>query len=290
MGFYSPHNLIQAAKKDGVEVLPPCVNHSDFDSKLEKHHGKLALRLGFHMVNQLSKTGAEGLVFQREKSGPWHSFDRFTKDTALFRDDLTALAAADCFSDFNLDRSNALWMSEAIPHKPMIDAHEKKLDWMEEGRMERVMKDFKAFNTSLHDHPVKIIREESWCYPLKLRDLTLSVGLTKITENKNVNVFGMVRVKQSPPTAKGMVFITMEDETGFINLALHPYKYAAFVEVVEKESFLCVNGELQMAGEYRSILVNFFYPVREQLAEVSRLQARRVPAIDSKLLEPRQYY
>tara|TARA_Y100000590_G_scaffold470758_1_gene669557 strand:+ start:30462 stop:33683 length:3222 start_codon:yes stop_codon:yes gene_type:complete len=290
MGFYSPHNLIQAAKKDGVEVLPPCVNHSDFDSKLEKYHGKLAIRLGFHMVNKLSKNGAEGLVFQREKSGPWHSFDRFSRDTALFRDDITALAAADCFRDFNLDRSNALWMSEAIPHKPMIDGEERKIDWMQEGRMERVMKDFKAFNTSLHDHPVKIIREESWCYPLKLKDLTLSAGLTQITENKNVNVFGMVRVKQSPPTAKGMVFITMEDETGFINLALHPYKYAAFVETVEKESFLCVNGELQMAGDYRSILVNFFYPVREQLAEVSRLQAQRVPTVESNLLESREYY
>lgn len=294
MGFYSPHNLIQAAKKDGVEVLPPCVNHSDYDSKLEKHHGKLAIRLGFHMVNKLSKTGAEGLVLSREKAGEWNSFDSFTKDTALFRDDITALAAADCFRGFNLDRSNALWMSEAIPHKPMIDATEREISWGEEGRMERVMKDFTAFNTSLHDHPVKIIREEGWCYPLKLKDLCLASDLEKITENRNVNVFGMVRVKQSPPTAKGMVFITMEDETGFVNLALHPYKYAAFVDYVEKESFLCVNGELQMAGDYRSILVNFFYPVREQLAEVSKLQVHRVPTghdqLDKNALGLRQYH
>ena len=68
-------------------------------------------------------------------------------------------------------------MSEAVPFKPMVDATEKEVEWGGEGRMERVMKDFSAFNTSLYDHPAKIIREEGWCYPLKLKDLTLSAGL-----------------------------------------------------------------------------------------------------------------
>lgn len=294
MGFYSPHNLVQAAKKDGVEVLPPCINHSDYDTKLELHHGKQAIRLGFHMVNKLSKPAGEAIPLVREKRGSWNSFNPFLKDTALFRDDITALAAADCFRDFNLDRSNALWMAEAVPFKPMIDATEREVDWGEEGRMERVMKDFSAFNTSLKDHPAKIIREEGWCYPLKLKDLNLAAQLEGITEERNVNVFGMVRVKQSPPTAKGMVFITMEDETGFINLALYPNTYAAFYEMVEKESFLCVNGELQMAGDYRSILVNFIYPVREQLASVSQLQVRQTLSardiVEGSLIRPRQYY
>jgi error-prone DNA polymerase len=290
MGFYSPHNLIQAAKHEGVEVLPPCVNHSDYDSKLEKQFGKNAIRMGLRLVNKISTSGAKALVLLRKKKGRWNSFDRFIKDTALYRDDLTALAAADAYKDFNLDRSNALWMSEAVPFKPMIDNIEKNIDWAIEGRMEKVTKDFASINTSLTDHPVKILREENWCYPLKLKDLTLSTGLQSIRENKNVNVFGMVRVKQSPPTAKGMVFITMEDETGFINLALHPYKYAAFFEIVEKEVFLCVNGELQMAGDYRSILVNFFYPLKEKLASVSPLQSKKSSTNEQAFVGSRQHY
>ena len=111
----------------------------------------------------------------------------------------------------------------------------------------------------------------------------------KQLKNQIVHVFGMVMVKQSPPTAKGMVFVTLEDETGFINLVFHPHKYACFFEMIEHHPFLCACGELQVAGDYRSILVHFLYPTRTHTAPVIKMN-KKGEKRKSELPEPRHYY
>jgi error-prone DNA polymerase len=300
MGFYSPHNLIQAAKRDGVRILAPTVNDSDYFSTLEKVGEDYAIRMGFHLVNQLSKGAAEAIVLKRQEHGRFQLMEDFVALTNLYRDDLTALAHANAFSCFRLSRSKALWYSESIPQKPMIDLQEDDFAWLREGRMESTLKDFSAINTCLNDHPARIFRQEHWCYPLELKKLTNASELSQKPADEPVNVFGLIRVKQSPPTAKGMVFISLEDETGFSNLVFHPYKYTAFAQVIEKEHFLCVQGTLQKAGDYTSILVDFLYPKRQFVAPISSIKQGKTeekkllslspPLGEEGLPSPRQYY
>ncbi|MBT5095194.1 MAG: hypothetical protein HOM21_13155, partial [Halobacteriovoraceae bacterium] len=291
MGFYSPHNLLRAAKNDGVTVLPPSVMDSQWDSTLEKNEREAthSIRMGFRLINNLSKRGVE--LLQGRRNDNWKSFEDFIKDCKLFRDDLTALAAADAFHCFGLSRSNALWKAEAVPFKPLVDREEELLDWQEEGRLERVEKDFMAFNTSMADHPVRIIRQEAWSYSIDPRKVLTAKRLESMGRNITVDVFGMVRVRQAPPSANGMVFITLEDETGFLNLVVTPSTYAAFHPLLEDKTFLCINGKLQKASNYHSLLVNYVHSPVQKVAEVLSLDAGK-RAIKTTEIAPssRNYY
>ncbi len=261
MGFYSPHALLQAANRDGVKILPVSVNYSNWDNKLEEisqsnRPNVYGIRLGFRLVRSLSKDAAEEIMRVRQRIESWTDFDHFLNTVKLHRDDFTALASANAFQEFDLSRSEAVWQAEAVPFKPLIDVDEKEIEWQPESKMEMVQRDFRSFTTSLGDHPVTIIKNEDWRYQIPVDRLVSSVNLLSKRRNQRLFVFGMTLVRQAPPSAKGMVFITMEDETGFINLVFSPDIYATFYELVDRQSFLCVEGTLQKANDYHSILVN----------------------------------
>ncbi len=264
MGFYSPHALLQSAKRDGVEVLPISVNHSYWDHTLEKIEeasaqkpARYAIRMGFRLIMNVSKKAMEKLTKEREERGVWSDFESFAKNTSLFRDEYTALAASNAFACLGLDRFEALWRAEAVPFKELLDVEERKLKWRELNSLETAQLDFQSTGVSVEIHPVEQLRERFWCYGLKKEALTLSRDLTDASAKKPVSVFGLVLVRQAPPSAKGMVFYTLEDETGFLNLALSPQVYHKFSETLDRSGFLCVTGQLQKAGvNYCSILVS----------------------------------
>ena len=99
MGFYSPHALLQAARREGIEILPISLNHSQWDHMLEKTtpRKQYAIRLGFRLINALSAKAAETIIRQRNQHGPWNNFEQFAIDCELARDEMTALAASDLF-------------------------------------------------------------------------------------------------------------------------------------------------------------------------------------------------
>lgn len=270
MGFYSPHAILQAARRNGVIVLPFSVNHSKWDHDLEQD-GK-AIRLGFRLIKGLSKTGIQHLETERLQNGPFKSFDNFLRRSSLYRDDFTALAAADTFAEFGLSRAQALWQAEAVPLRPLIDEEEKKITWPTEDPLERLKRDYAAFGTSLGAHPALIIKKESWCYSFDVSRLTTSKEMLTRNHQKDILVFGLVLTKQAPESANGMVFFTLEDESGFINLAFTPRVYTAYYSLIEKGPFLCARGKLQKADGRHSILVNrVFAPVyKKQCQEYSR--------------------
>jgi error-prone DNA polymerase len=125
--------------------------------------------------------------------------------------------------------------------------------------MERLHLDFAHSQSSLGDHPSQVIRKEYWPYPLTDNQVQHSAALAKLQANCSVNVFGMILIRQAPPSANGMVFVTLEDEFGFINLVFTPPVYARFSGLIERQSFLCINGKLQKNQEAHSILVRLVY-------------------------------
>ncbi len=273
MGFYQPHTLIQTARTAGIPILPICVNHSHWDTTLEKvdeQRGRpvCALRLGLRLVRCLSESGAKRLLLARTKQGSWRSLEALMRSCGLGRADLTALAAADAFSVFGLPRRSALWLAEAAPYCDLLDEHEDRVRFEAEERLEAIQADFRATTTSLRDHPAKVVREDLWHYVVPVEKVILASDLGRCRRNQSVVVFGMVIVKQSPPTANGMLFASVEDETGIHNLVIPPNIYTTYREIIESQGFLCVSGVLQREQDAFSVMARHFYKPDEKRAEV----------------------
>jgi error-prone DNA polymerase len=267
MGFYTPNTVVQAAKRAGITILPISINHSTWDSSLEllpHNHGPkiYGIRLGLRLVYSLSRSGAEQLLTTRDRiGGQWSSFASFLQTSTANRTDLTALAAASAFACFSVQRRAAIWAVAAAPFSPTLEDIEDRVVFREETPMERLQLDFAHSQSSLGEHPASVILKEYWPYQISTKQINHSASLEKIPANAQVNVFGMIIIRQSPPSAKGMVFVTLEDEHGFINLVFTPQVYRAFCNILERQSFLCVNGKLQKNQSAHSVLVrNVFEP------------------------------
>lgn len=280
MGFYAPYALVQAAQRDGVPVLPVCVNHSHWDATLERVSSPdqepcYAIRLGFRLIAGLSRRAAHEIERKRGTlSDGFQSFEHFVQSVSLYRPDLTSLAAANAFRVFGLERKAALWCAEAAPFCPVLEDVEDPVVFRPESNMESIQQDLSATTTTLGSHPSAVIRQELWCYDVPLKEISFGRDLSNMSPGIFVHVFGMVLVRQSPPSAKGMVFLTLEDETGFINLALTPQMYTRYSKIVENQAFLCVRGKLQKEQQAHSILVAQFYEPRLRRADVIPLVSR----------------
>ncbi|MCB1044761.1 MAG: error-prone DNA polymerase [Acidobacteria bacterium] len=278
MGFYQPHTLIQTARTGGIPILPICVHHSDWDTTLEQvdvARGRpvYALRLGLRLVRCLSKTGAQRLLAQRAKHGNWRQLEMLLRTCPLGRTDLTALAAADAFAVFGIPRRAALWLAEAAPYSTLLDVHDegRAVRFAAEERLESIQADFNATTTSLRDHPAKVVREDLWHYAVPVSQIVLAADTGRCKKNQSVVVFGMVIVKQSPPTANGMLFASIEDETGIHNLVITPAIYRIYRQVIEQHGFLCAAGVLQREQDAFSVMVRHFYQPDAMQAEVVTL-------------------
>jgi error-prone DNA polymerase len=270
MGFYSTHSLLQAAQHDGVTVLPLDINKSTWDLKLENLQGRQAIRLGYRMVHGLSRKTIEQLEECFQRDGPWQSWDDFLKSTSqkLYKHDLTILAAAGAFICFGMPRRSAIWMAAAAPFSSWLEDIEDVAVFKEETPEERIQSDFHSFSTSTYDHPARYLREEGWCYPVDRKHLKLANQLNSLIPNQKIHVFGMIVIKQRPPSAKGMMFYTLEDETGFINLAFTPQCIDSHAAILQGQSFLCIYGKLQKQGAGHSILVDKVYLPNVRKADV----------------------
>lgn len=277
MGFYSVHAIIQQARRDGIEVLPISINHSQVDCTLEKRSiscdaDSLSIRLGFRLVHGLSQVGAKSIVDQRERSGRWENLSDFLKDHPLNKGDLTSIAASNALSELGSSRLSAIWLAEAAPYASLVE-DDQYYKFSQKSELENIQADFKSFGTSLGAHPVSITKRDSWHYNTPVRNIKTSRELKHLTPNQLISVFGMALVRQAPSSAKGMVFLTLEDESGFINLALTPFIYDRYRHIIDSHGFLCVQGKLQSIEHSHSILVKKVFEPMMKLANVVDLNA-----------------
>ena len=294
MGFYSPHALLQAARRQGIRLLPISIRVSDWDFKLERdgESESFAIRLGFRLIRGLAESSAQRIVAARAAGADWQSLEDFARDCRLPRDELSRLSAANAFAELENSRSSALWKAEAAPLKPMLDDLDDAIDWGRESALETIRKDFQAFRTSLGRHPVEVIRAEEWPYRVSAKRFVRADLLATLEAERDVFVFGMVLIKQSPGSAKGMVFVTLEDETGFINLALTPQVYTRYYRLVDQMPLLAAVGTLQRVGESHSILVKrvFDYAQGARLHRLPGRDRKALPEAAIELVKPRAFH
>ncbi|MCP4754125.1 MAG: DNA polymerase III subunit alpha [Proteobacteria bacterium] len=293
MGFYQPDTLVKTAGLDGVSVLPVCVNRSEWEATLEPTNSaegcpEYAIRLGLNRVVSLSETGAKALVEKRRRVGGWDGLEDFVRDNVLSRTDLTALAAANALLSMGIDRKAAIWLAEAAPFKshlqddggqiafaPEEEEVEETVSFEAETEMEALEADYASTRTSLGRHFTQLIREQAWVYPVPLEQIVTSDRIPETPSNRTIAVFGMILVRQSPGTAKKMLFITLEDEHGTVQIVIRPHVYARYSRIIETQTFLCVLGKLQKNGGATSVLATqIFHPVVKK-ADVIPMERRK---------------
>lgn len=239
MGFYSSHTLIADGLRHGVQVVGIDVNESKWDNRLVKYG---VMRLGFREIKGLRKELAQRV----EEAQPFTSFDDFVRRTRPFiKRDLFLIAGADGFASLGLSRRDALWAVQALPAHEGLDLglREDPVALPKESEWEKVSGDFSAFGVSLYQHPMALLREElSRKGIFNSRDLPRGKG-------KQITVGGLVICRQMPGTASGVLFVSLEDEFGFINLVVWNRVFQQFREVLLTESLLEARGRLEKAED-----------------------------------------
>ena len=266
MGFYAPAQIVRDTREHGVAVRPVCVNASQWDCTLEPDGRFMAVRLGMRMAKGLAQADAATIIARRGSGYPtvaevWQRAG--VKLAALER-----LVEADAFTALGADRRQALWavrgLGEAPPPLLATATHtEPQVSFpaMSQGR--QVVEDYQTTGLTLRDHPVSFLRAE-----LAARGMIACQDLATMRENKRVTVPGIVLVRQKPGSAKGVMFITIEDETGIANLVLWPSLFEKQRRLVLSASMIACRGRVQRDGEVVHVVVEHLTDLSRELRSV----------------------
>jgi len=274
MGFYQPAQIVIDAKKHGVEVREADVNHSDWDNLLEEKSGDWhAMRLGFRQIKGLAEDEIQALI--QARSTPYKNIHELC-EAGVSQSTLEKLADADAFRSMGMDRRQALWEVSALQDRPIAlfqgqDSESKSEPQIELPLMtagEHVVQDYTSTSLSLKAHPVSFVREQ-----LRLLRVVSTGELSEIKDGTPLKVAGLVLVRQRPGTAKGVCFITIEDETGFSNLVVFQKVFDKYRKEILQSKLLMVEGELQREGEVIHVVVKRCFDLSKLLRGLSRTAA-----------------
>jgi error-prone DNA polymerase len=259
MGFYAPAQLVRDARAHGVEVLDVDVNASAWDCTLEasvqSHKGR-ALRLGFRKIKGFPEVAAAQIVAAR--AGGYHSIADLRHRADLSKAVLERLARADALRSMGLTRRAAAWDIRALGDGalPLFAAlgdggeegiHAKTQEpgvFLPAMRLgEQVVEDYATLRMSLRCHPVQLLRPE-----LAARGIVPAKELARLKPERRFSVAGLVLARQRPGTAKGVIFMTLEDETGVANLIVWANVFERFRRAVMASRLLICRGRLQREG------------------------------------------
>jgi error-prone DNA polymerase len=253
MGFYAPAQIVRDAQEHGVEVRPVDVNYSDWDNTLEpagSEEGRFAVRLGFRQVDGLSQADMERLMAHR--GAGYETPEALMRRGRLPRSVAERLAAADAFGSMGLSRREALWKvrGEASQHALPLFTAARLADQGADADValpqippsEHVIQDYQTTRLSLKNHPMHFLRALH-----ERRGILSTQAATSCPSGRRVETSGIVLVRQRPGTASGVVFVTLEDETGIANLVVWPRVMERFRAVVMRSRIIHVRGRVQKA-------------------------------------------
>jgi error-prone DNA polymerase len=277
MGFYQPAQLVRDAREHGVEVRAPDILFSEWDTLLEGSAGAggtRAVRLGLRTIVGLRAAEAERLVAARVAGA--RSLSDLAARAGLSRATLEHLAEADALRSLGLDRRAGLWAVKALAPEIKAQAAAPLLALMgapEEPQTPlpamplaaHVAEDYRTTRLSLKAHPCAFFR------PL-MDDLgaVKTEDLRRLKDGRKVAVGGLVLIRQRPGTAKGVVFLTLEDETGSANIVIWADVFTANRRAAMSARFLVVHGRLQKAGEVIHVVAERFTDLSARLIELTR--------------------
>ncbi|MBX5463833.1 MAG: error-prone DNA polymerase [Steroidobacteraceae bacterium] len=248
MGFYAPAQLVRDAREHGVEVRPVRVEASRWESTLEpREDGQPALRLGMHLVKGLSEAGARRLVEARAVRA-FTSVQDLAERAALDRGDLEALAAAGAFAGLSGNRHLAFWEVAGTERPMPLAPRSSRAADEEEGRpllttptpWQTVIADYSSTGLTLGAHPMQLLRER-----MQRERILRAVDLNDTENGRFVRVAGVVLLRQHPSSANGVIFMTLEDETGPVNIIVWSSVAEAQRRPMLESRLLEVRGELQ---------------------------------------------
>jgi len=273
MGFYSSATLIKDGQRHGVKFRPVCAQRSEWNCEVEPNH---AIRLGLRVVRGFSATSAERLLAERRKE-PFVSLDDFKRRTRLAKDELRALARIGALNCFGGHRRDALWevetqlheddlfdhirtergvhaasthslnsafiLNEATPENCTVKRRERRAPSVRSPLSpmtyaERIQADYSGMQLTTGSHPMALVRS-------RLTGIWRAIDLPKAQHGSVVRIAGNVICRQRPGTAKGFVFISLEDETGVSNAVVSPPMFEAMRLLITQEPFLIIQGTLQ---------------------------------------------
>ena len=255
MGFYAPHTLVEDAKRHGVRVLPVDVQRSEWDCTLEEG----ALRLGFRMIRGLPEKSARTLAQARTHApeGRFENLMELARRTRLWRHELVRLAAAGALDPLCGGRREALWAIQALGPIDEEDLFfglpldDSPPDLPALTLPERVNGDYRTVGLSLESHPVALFRT--------LLDQRRALTAERILSGKagrRVGVGGLIICRQRPPTAKGICFISLEDESGITNLVVMPEVFTTYRRTLLGSAFVYAEGQLERSGKVVNVRVD----------------------------------
>jgi error-prone DNA polymerase len=265
MGFYSPSSLVQDAQRHGVEVRPVCVVASDWDNLLEPDE---ALRLGMRQIKGFGQGAAEA-VMKARKEGPFQGVADLVRRAGLKKNEIEALAEAGALEVLVPSRREALWRARApregglfekLPLEPEEDVGLPKMR-----PAEQLVLDYGRVGLSLKDHPLRHLRAE-----LSAQGAITAAALREKRHGERVLIAGMVLGRQRPATASGVTFVSLEDETGVMNVVVQKKLFEERYAAARYAKILGVRGRVERKGEVIHVLAE----------DLERLDGpgRRVPA------------
>jgi error-prone DNA polymerase len=282
MGFYAPAQLVRDAREHGVEIRPVDVNHSDWDCTLERGDGKFhALRLGLRQAKGVAEKEAKAIVAVRERLGRFERVEQLHRIPTVTVRTVRALAKADAFSSMQRARRDALWRAQGFDHggPKALEAERIEPDatLRSETPGEAVLQDYAHLRLSLKAHPVGLFRRS-----LTRDSYVPNKKLVDWPDGDEVRVAGLVLIRQQPGTASGVIFVTLEDETGIANLVVWPSVFEAYRRILLGSEVIGVRGRVQREG----IVVHV---VAEELLDLTDRLRALAPANDDPMPRSRDF-
>ncbi len=253
MGFYAPAQIVRDALEHGVEARAPDVNASDYHNTLEERaDGQLALRLGLRQIDGFREDWAQRLVAHRR--GFYPTVEALQRRAGLPKAALVRLAEADAMRSMGLDRREAAWAVRRLPDDialPLFEAagaielaEEPLVELPAMPLPEHVVADYQTLRLSLKGHPMGFLRG------LFQREGVLACsGIAALADGRRVKAAGVVLVRQQPGSAKGVVFMTIEDETGIANCVVWPSLKEKYRREVMGSRLVLIEGRAQRSPE-----------------------------------------
>jgi error-prone DNA polymerase len=278
MGFYAPAQIVRDAREHGVEVRPVSINDSRWDCTLEPtDDGRFAVRLGLRMVKGLANRDAARLVSERADQ-PFVSVDDLWRRARIPVSSLVELAEADAFRpSLGLARREALWAIRALRDEPLplfaaaarreeaviaeLDEPTVSLRPMAAGN--EVVEDYGHVGLTLRAHPVSFLRDD-----LRRQRIVSCQEAANLRDRRRVETAGLTLIRQRPGSAKGVIFVTIEDETGVANLVVWTKVFEKYRSIVMGASMLGVKGYVQREGEVVHVVAQHLTDLSGMLASV----------------------
>lgn len=285
MGFYAPAQIVRDAREHGVDIRPVCINDSRWDTRLIGSGDRaLPLRLGLRVVAGLSNDHGAAIV-QARADRPFASVEDAWRRSGVPLAALERIARADGFHALGLDRRQALWTIKGLGEAPLplfaaadraaaritaeIDEPAVALLPLTTGR--EVVEDYRATQLSLRAHPLAFLRDD-----LTRQRMKRCGDLKQMRDGTRLSLAGIVLVRQKPGSAKGVLFITLEDETGIANIILWPDRFEANRRIVMSAAMLGVTGRMQREGEVIHVIADTLTDMTPMLHRIGDVDMPRI--------------